>query len=179
MLSGKYSQSQIERPLIVGLPTAVLLEDTFNSDVAVTAEKDYHGYYEITVELPFGSHALGMVTPPREDSKGYLILTDIFVGDPRLIGTGTGSRLLKKFVGTSRDVAPEITEMHTSWARLGCVNAIAKAFGLERLRIENGNEPEKHYGWQAEKSIEQFFIDHPVSKADYKVWGTTTNIDGL
>lgn len=173
-LSG-YSISAIERPYIIGLPEAKLINDTLNAEAKVTIIEEV-GYFGITVELPYGSYASGGLDMPDGNFGGCFIMKNVFVADPRLVGSGTGSRLIAGLIKEAKKKFPEVDIMHTGAARLGCVKAIAKVVGVENLRLLAGNEIEKHYGWNAPHSLEEYFEREPVINPDYKVWATMSNI---
>lgn len=178
MFSKIYSKSNIESVELPGVSSDQLLELTLNTPVHIKTETEKgQSWVYIRAELPYGSYVDGELCPEVE--VGALLMHNAFVGDRRLIGTGTGNRLIRSFIQASLELGPNVTEMDTGWARLGCVNALANVVGSGKLQLQAGNDEAEHYGWKTQIPIEQFFTDHPVNRANYQVWGTLSDISAL
>jgi hypothetical protein len=181
MIGNIYRASDIERPFIIGLPRDELLGRTQEAVPRLQVSTLIEGeMYAVDVRLPFNSGANGTVSRAKGPFRASVILDNIFVADPRLIGTGTGTRLVCAFLATALEVDSTQTRLRTSWVRLGAANAIIKACGPERVRLECGHSPEHWYGWETDRSLEQMFDDFPpVEDKAYQIMATTSDLSGL
>jgi len=182
MLADVYSESRITRPYIIGLPRDVLIQETKRSptESRIDESEKMHGHFGITVGLPFGSICTGWLNLPNDRHRGSLFLSNIFVADPRLIGSGTGTRLTRAFIATALEIHPQQQTLDTGWVRLGAANALVNALGQERVRFKTGEAPDKWYGWGSDKPHEDIFKDYPpVDGKEYMIWSTHSNLADL
>ncbi len=170
MIGEVYSESDINLG-VLPLTESYLYENVTRASVESTVHR-YGRVSCLEVQLPYNCYADGELTL----GSNRVFLDNVFVGDRRLVGSGTGRRLIRAFANLALELDNTCEVMNTSWTRLGALNAIHNVFP-SRVTAKMGNSPEHWYGYGTERSLEDMFMQHPpiVGKA-YQVFATETRI---